>query len=36
MELIELARMAGAVLVLGTFVMGVLLQLTFGFSEREW
>jgi Kef-type K+ transport system membrane component KefB len=36
MELLVLAKMAGVVLVLGGFVVGILLQLTFGYSEKEW
>lgn len=32
----EFLKMAGVVAVLGVFVVGTLLQLTYGYSEREW
>ena len=36
-DIVQLARMAGAILFVAMFVLGVMLQLTYGYSERdEW
>jgi hypothetical protein len=36
MSVVEFFRLFGAAAFLLVFVGGIMLQLTFGFSEREW